>query len=208
MNVKKLLLRQIPMVILGTIVLGLSIGMVVKVGIGSDSLSATYEGINKQTGISLGTITAISNAFMLLFSFVFNRKIVGVGTVCFILLSKYPVDLGNQLMVTSDSLFVSIMLYVLANIIMALGSALFILSDLGASGYDAFTLTIDEMQKHKIKYVYLRYITDGALLVVALLLGGTIGIGTIITWAIIAILLKMWLKVLEPVVKRIDERLS
>ncbi|MDO4499904.1 MAG: hypothetical protein Q4B60_01385 [Erysipelotrichaceae bacterium] len=203
----KRIIRKIAFVILGTIVLGLSIGMVVKVGIGSDSLSATYEGINKRTGVSLGTITALSNAFMFIFSFVFNRKIVGIGTIIFILCSKIPVDIGNAIMITTESLPINIVLYTLSNVVMALGSALFILSDLGASGYDAFTLTIDHLIKHKIPYVYLRYITDGTLLIVAFLLGGTIGIGTIITWALIAILLKMWLRILEPVVKKIDEKL-
>lgn len=186
------LLRKIVLALLGTIVLGFGIGMMAKVGLGCDSLSGVYTGVSKHTNLSLGTITAIANAIMVVVALILYKKNVGPATIIFIFVSKWPVDLATRLMVTSDNLFIKIVLCILSVFVLALGSELFILSDLGANAYDAVTMGIGKRLKHEVKYVYIRYACDGILLLVAFLIGGDLGLGTIICWALIGNFMKLW----------------
>ena len=190
MIMKDIKLKNIILAVLGIIVLGLGIGMNNKVGIGVDSLSATYSGLSIQTGLSLGTITALCNAVMVVISLILYKKNVGIATILFIFLSKWPVDFGQKMMIQSDNMLISIILCVICVFIIALGSELFILSDLGADSYTAMTMGIGKRLKHKVKYVYIRYACDGLFLIIAILLGGQIGVGTIISWAFIGVFMK------------------
>lgn len=201
MNMTKLSKRNIILAFVGTVVLGVGIGMMAKVGLGTDSLSACYVGISNLSGLSLGTVSAYANAILIALSLFLYKKNVGPATVLFMLISKWPIDFAQTHMIHSDNLFVSIVLCLLSVVIIALGCELFILSDLGAESYTAFTMGIGKRLKHEVKYVYIRYVCDGLLLVLALIVGGKIGIGTVISWTLMGTLMKMWQGVLEYILK-------
>lgn len=198
---KEIKKENVIMAILGIIVLGLGIGMNVKVGIGVDSLSATYTGIVNHTGLTLGTVTALFNVLMVVVSIILYKKNIGIATILFIFISKWPVDFAQRHMIHSDNIIISIILCVVAVYVIALGSELFVLSDLGADSYTAMTMGIGKRLGHKVKYVYIRYACDGFFLLVAFLLGGQIGIGTIISWALVGNFMKLNQKLLVKLLK-------
>jgi len=199
LEMKSSFIKSLILAILGCIFLGFGIGMAVKVGIGSDSLSAVYNALTVITGYSLGTVTVFANIVMTTLSFLLNKKNVGAATIAFLFVSKWPVDFMTKIYPTSDNLIISIILYVIACLTIAFGSDLFIISSLGSSSYDGISLGIDERLNHKYKFVYIRWCIDGLLLVLAIILKGKIGIGTIISLIIIGPLMKF----LEPILKRL-----
>ena len=196
---EKSLFKKIILAFLGCVVLGAGIGMSTKVGIGVDALTSVYTGIVKHTGLSLGTVTALMNVLMCIIAYILYKKNVGIASVLFIFVSKWPVDLANKYMITTDNLFINILLYILSVFVLALGSELFIMSNLGASSYDALTMGVGKRLHHEVKYVYVRYICDATCLLIAFLIGGEIGLGTIICLALIGIFMKTWQRILENV---------
>lgn len=195
-NIKKVLLA-----ILGTVCLCFGIGMNIKVGIGVDPLSATYGAVSKIIDLSLGTTTALISIIFLIAGYILYKKNVGIATFLFIFISKYPIDFAYEHFYSSDSFLINIILCILTILIIALGSELFIFSSLGASPYDSFTMGIGKRLKHEVKYIYIRWASDGLLLIIALLLKGDIGIGTILSFAMVGIFMKWWQKILEKFIK-------
>lgn len=197
-NIKK----NIILAVLGAIFLGIGIGMNIKVGIGVDSLSAVYTACSNIFNLSVGTITVIANVIMLIIALLLYKKNVGIATVLFIIISKWPIDFANKYFIHSDNLFISIALCIFSLIVIALGSELFMLSDLGANSYDAVLMGIGKRFNHKIKYVYIRWFFDGALLIIAILLKGEIGIGTVLSFILLGPMIKKWQAILEKHIKK------
>ena len=198
---KSKFIKQIILTILGCIVLGCGIGMVIKVGIGADSLSATEAAGAKLFDVTVGTFSAIMSCIFTASAFLLYKKNVGINTILFTLISKFPIDFAYKYFITSDNLFISILLCLLSLVVIALGSELLILSNLGASPYDAFTMSLGKILKHKVKYVYIRWFCDGLFLIIAIILKGEIGIGTILSFALVGTLMKTWQAILEKFIK-------
>ena len=198
---KNKLFKKIILAFLGCIFLSFGIGLTTNVGIGVDALSAVYVGISNKINISLGFVVSIINLLLLIVVFFVNKKYIGIASVLYIFCSSFFVNLATLIPFSSKNIFVSIILYIIASSILALGSELFIFSGLGAIAYDALTLCVGKLFNHKIKYVYIRYACDAVCLIVAIMLKGAIGIGTIISWFLIGILMKMWQTVLEKYFK-------
>ena len=186
----KKLVKSLVLVVLGIVVMGTGIGMVSKIGIGVDSFTAVINGISFRTGLTLGTITALANAILCVIGYILCKKNVGLATILFIFISKWPVDFGYTHMIAGDNLVVKIILFVISVFIIALGAAMFIVSGMGANAYDAVTLGICERLNLKDKFVYVKYAMDGFMLIVAFIIGGPIGLGTIISLALIGIFMK------------------
>lgn len=182
--------KGILLAVLGALVMGVGIGMVSKVGIGVDAFTSVLNGISRLSGLSLGTVTAFANAILAVVGYCLCRKNVGLATILFIFISKWPVDFGYAHMIAPESLPVQIVLFVVSLFIIALGAAMFIVSGLGANAYDSVTLGICERLGINDKFVYVKYAMDGFMLIVALLIKGPIGIGTIISLALIGIFMK------------------
>ena len=194
-------IKKIIVAILGILFLCFGIGANIKVGIGVDPLSAVYNAVSKLINLSLGATTAIISVVFLILGFILYKKNVGIATILFILISQYPIDFAYAYFIHSDNILISIILCIVTIAIIALGSELFILSSLGACPYDSFTMGIGKRLKHEVKYVYIRWASDGLLLILAILLKGDINIGTILSFALVGLFMKGWQKLLEKFIK-------
>lgn len=192
----KKIFKGIILAILGAVIMGFGIGAISKINLGADPLTALYYALMNISGLSLGTITALFNAGMFIVGFLLNKKNVGIATILFIFVSKWPVDFGFQYAYVSDNLFINIILCILALYLIGLGAAFFIVSGLGANAYDSIVLGICDCIHKEDKFVVVKYILDGIALILALILKGPIGIGTILSFALIGVFTKLSQKML------------
>ncbi|MBR2577915.1 MAG: YitT family protein, partial [Erysipelotrichaceae bacterium] len=86
--------RSIVLAASGALIMGVGIGMSSKIGIGVDAFTSVQNALSRITGLSLGTITALGNAILAVIGFVLCKKNVGLATILFIFISKWPVDFG------------------------------------------------------------------------------------------------------------------
>lgn len=177
------IVKKVLICILGVLMLGGGMGMLIRVGIGSDSLSCFYEGIAGKLNITAGTVSLITNLSFVVIVYFLDKKKIGISTFIFMILGKYPIDFFFDHFFTPDSLIVAIILDIVICIIIGVGCAVIIAADLGVTAYDSLTLSVSEVLKKK--YIIVRYTIDGIFLVLGILLGGTIGIGTIIAFVLI-----------------------
>ena len=198
---KKNITRSIILAVCGALIMGVGIGMVSKVGIGTDPFTSVTNALSRISGLTLGTITALSNAVLCVIGYILCKKNVGPATVLFMFISKWPVDLGYRYMVSSDSLFINIILCIISVFVIALGAALFIVSGMGANAYDSVTLGICERLHIPDKFVIVKYAMDGFMFIVALFIKGPIGIGTVVSFGLIGLFMKFCQNVLTKTLK-------
>lgn len=171
---------RILLALLGIALLGASMAVYIKNGVGSDSVSVFVEGGAKFTHLSDGTFTIVMYLLFMIIAFFIDKKSFGIASILVMFLTKFPVDFVESIYVAPSSFIVRCLIDVLMCASFGVACALIVKSNLGASPYDSLTLSVTKATKKK--YTIIRYICDGVLLVTGWLMGGVIGVGTIIAF--------------------------
>lgn len=182
---KKNIVRSFIFALLGIVIMGYGIGYISKINVGADPFTAFENVLKDATGLTLGTVAAILNAIMLVIGYLLNKKNVGIATVLFMFVSKWPVDFGYNYCYVSDNYYINLLLCVFSLFLIGLGCAFFIVSSLGANAYDSVVLGINDRLNKGDKFVIIKYITDGIFLILALIFKGPISVGTILSLLLI-----------------------
>lgn len=90
---------------------------------------------------------------------------------------------------------------ILGLIIFSLGSALYSVADFGKGSYEALTFAIVNKNKYSIQKV--RIVLDIICVLSGALLGGKIGLCTVVTILVSGVLLQQFVKLLKPIVNKI-----
>ena len=186
--------KRILMSAAGVALCGFSVGMFKYASLGIDPFQNLMAGLNAVIPIRFGTLYVIVNALLLVFALVFDRTKIGIATFINLFFLGYIADFGMYVcrnLFPEPSLTVRFLILAAGLVLLCMSSSLYMTADLGVSTYDAIALVWADRQK-QIPFSICRIITDascillGALLTVLSgktegLIGGVIGIGTVIT---------------------------
>lgn len=168
--------------------------LTVRAGLGLGPLFAAQDGIARQLGISLGTSVMLLGAFFVLLS-VLLRNFPGPGTLAIPFASGWLLDRLLPLLPAVHGLALRLAVVVLATWMMGLGGALMIAARLGPAAYDAVMIGWHRVTRRPI--VVVRLGMEGSMLLLGWALGGTVGVGTILTGLLIAPSMHTWLRLLS-----------
>jgi len=174
--------RRIAMTVAGVLMAGFSVGMFNFSGFGMDPFQVLAHGISMKLPLGYGTFYTILNIIMLIAIFFIDRRKIGLGTFVNIFLLGYVVQFSSWLMeawIPGPTLAVRLVFLVVGIVIMCLGSSLYFTGDLGVSTYDAVALILSE--RKVARFQYCRIGSDFICTACGLLLGATVGIGTLVT---------------------------
>ena len=181
-------IKKILTTLLGNCVMGFGVAISSQALLGTDPSVSFSQAASIKFGIDFGTMITITNITLLIVVFFINKKNIGLSTLFVVLLNQYPVDFFSSIINHSDIFIVNVMYCVIGAIFVAIGCNIMICSKLGMGIYDALLFGISE--KTNKSYVFIRYIVDGIFLVLTFVLGGYIGIGTIIPYLLVGNLIK------------------
>lgn len=188
-TVKRLLCSCIGIVLIAT-----GVPFFVKGNVGTDSVTVLYSALTNRVGLTIGRWTFIIGVIECVVVYFTDKKKLGFTTITYVLLSQFIIDFINGLIPLQTNIITGTIFALLGIILMSLGCVFTLCSNLGLSIYDAFCFSITD--HFKLKYVYVRYVIDGIHLVLGLILGGKVGIGTILAFTIFGFtinILKKWL---------------
>lgn len=197
--------RRIFMTIFGVCICGLSVGLFSFSSLGMDPFQVFAHGTWHLTGLGYGTYYTLLNIVLLVLILIVDRHKIGLGTVINLFGVGYMAEFSEWVIrqfVHTDALWVKFIFLLAGIFIMCLASAIYFTSDLGVSTYDAVALILSARTRFKFKYI--RITTDLVCVLVGWVildlttlssfpkggtiieiikwsLGGTVGIGTIIT---------------------------
>ena len=160
----------------GILCMGFFLSFLRSCGWGTDPCTFQNESIRLRLGISLGTWQLILNAALFLLVLLFNRSLIGAGTVANWLLIGYTADFFNAIwartipdavFTTTDYLPLKIAIFALAIIGMAISAAVYMNSDMGLAPYDAMCVIVSK-KLAKIPFFIVRISWDITAIVIGI----------------------------------------
>ncbi|MCA1781063.1 MAG: YitT family protein [Dermatophilaceae bacterium] len=185
-------LRRTTLLLGGCLVLGVGVALLLVADLGSDGFSTLVNGLTIATGLPFFVCNIIVSVSFLLIA-ALRRVIPGVGTLVQILVVGLTVSVIFEVLSTPDSLPARVGLVMLAMPVLAVGIAAYLGASLGAGPIEAAALAWDPPIPFRWSYSAVQLV--GAL--TGWLLGGTVGLTTIIVIALLGPLVDLTSRVLR-----------
>ena len=191
--------RRLPQLLAGLWLYGASMALQIRATLGLDPWDVLHEGLTKITGLSFGLVTAIVGAVVLLCWIPLRQK-PGVGTVANVVVIGVAVDVTLFLLPNPADLLPRILFLTSGIVLNGLAAAVYIGARLGPGPRDGLTTGFCARTGTSLRLV--RTVVEVAVLGIGWLLGGTIGIGTVLYAFAIGPLTQLFL----PLVTWVSER--
>ncbi|MBB5954656.1 putative membrane protein YczE [Saccharothrix tamanrassetensis] len=169
--------RRLPQLVAGLWLYGASMALQIRATLGLDPWDVLHEGLTKRTGLSFGTITIIVGALVLL-CWIPLRQRPGVGTVSNVFLIGIAVDVTLAILPAPSELVPRILFLVAGIVLNGLAAAVYIGARLGPGPRDGLTTGFCARTGTSLRLV--RTVVELTVLAGGWLLGGTIGVGTVL----------------------------
>jgi uncharacterized membrane protein YczE len=168
--------RRLPRLLVGIPVLGLGIALTLQARLGVSPYDVLHQGIAKQTGLSFGTVVIVVGLFILVF-WIPLRQRPGIGTVVNALTVGLVIDLALLVLPEPEALAARIPLLLVGIVVTALGMGLYIGAGLGPGPRDGLMTGI-ATKGYRLWAV--RTVLEVTALLAGWLLGGNVGVGTVL----------------------------
>ena len=156
---------------------GFSMAVMVRAGLGLDPWDVFHQGLTRHTGMTIGTASAVVGVAVLL-AWIPLRNRPGIGTIANVVVIAVTVDAGLWLLPTPTSLPVRIAMMVGAVVLNAFSTVLYIGAALGPGPRDGLMTGLVVRTGLSVRLV--RTSIEATVLAVGWLLGGTVGVGTVL----------------------------
>lgn len=166
--------------LLGLWVCSMGIVFMINARLGLAPWDVLHEGLSKNLGITMGQANRMVG-FTILGANFFLKEFIGWGTLLNMLLIGFFVDvlMINNLIPVSTNLFTGILMLLSGMVMMSFGIYLYMGSGIGSGARDGMMSAIVKRTGKPVKIV--RGMLELSALTLGYFLGGTIGIGTVIT---------------------------
>lgn len=196
---KEKVAKQMFLVVLGQVILGIGVSFIIFADLGIDAFGVFHSGVANTFNISFGAAMFYESLLALVVIFFVDKKYINFATVVSLFLVGFTADFIGMFLslLLPDSLNfgVNLLMVLLGSFILAIGLNIYVLADLGVGALDAIAEIITDKSKYEYKVV--KMANDILFLIIGFLLGGKVGIATIITAIIMG-----------PVIQFVRERVS
>lgn len=187
-NMKELILRVIILMI-GLSIAHLGVTLFILADLGSDPFNVLVQGVFRTVGnllswsfITHGRVHIVICFTIILVLLVVDRSYIKIGTILCMIFGGPIIDLFTILLAPvfaiTDSIIFKLIMLALGCVILAYGMTIVIKSEAGTGPNDLVSVVISDKTKQKFSIV--RVIVDLSFVIIGFLLGGSLGIGTII----------------------------
>jgi len=174
--VKKHLARRVAQLYVGLVLYGTSSAMMILGALGMDPWNTFQQGLSRHTGIAIGTWTVIIG-FALMVVWIPLRQKPGFGTVSNAIVIGLVVNVELGWVTPPQNLGARIALMCCGVLLNGVATGCYIGARLGAGPRDGLTMGF-AARGHSIRKV--RTIIEVTVFVMGWILGGTVGVGTVL----------------------------
>ena len=179
---QKISLRRILGMIAGVVIIGVGIAVFKFSHLGNDSISALNLRIAELSGLPFSIENVLMNLCLFVPQLIWGRRYIGLGTIinsfCIGFIVTFTSDVMTAAFGTADTLPVQLFWVAVGVLVVAFGCSLYQTADLGVAPYDALSLMMAD--RLPVPYFGCRVFTAALCAVIAFVLGGLIGLGTLI----------------------------
>lgn len=184
------LARRLPQLFLGLVAYGVSLALMVRGDLGLAPWDVLHSGLIRHVPLTLGQAVVVMS-FVVLLAWIPLREVPGLGTISNALVIGFSADATLALLERPDGLVLRIGLTIGGVLLCGLATALYIGAQLGRGPRDGLMTGLARRTGRSLRLV--RTGLELGVVVVGLLLGGTLGVGTVLYALAIGPLTQLWL---------------
>ncbi|WWD82886.1 hypothetical protein TEGL_12820 [Terrisporobacter glycolicus ATCC 14880 = DSM 1288] len=179
-NIMNKIIRVTARLFLGFIIYGLAIVVMIHANIGLSPWDVLHQGISLKTGLTMGQIS-IGVGIIIIIIDAFMGEGIGFATLGNVFLIGTFLDIfeGFNIIPYANNLFTGILMMLIGIVLAAIATVLYLKPALGSGPRDGLMLAINKRSSKSVGRI--RTIIELTALTVGWLLGGSVGIGTIIS---------------------------
>ncbi len=187
---------RLPALIVGVIVFGVGIALMVEAGLGLGPWEALNQGIARQTGLEIGTVSILLGIPILVLWWPLGER-PGIGTLVNVACIGTSTNITIGLLPTppEDDTVLRFAVMAAGVVVIAIGSGLYLSTDLGPGPRDGLMTGASRRFGWSIRRA--RTAIELTVLVIGAALGGTVGLGTVVFALGIGPLLQLALGILD-----------
>lgn len=170
-------LPRLPGLLAGLVLFGVGIGLMARAGMGLGPWEVFHQGIAYLTGLQLGTVSILVGIPVLAAWYPLGER-PGIGTILNIALIGTATNVAMGVLPAPQELPVQVVMMLAGVLTIAVGSGLYLASDLGPGPRDGLMTGLHLRFGWSIRRA--RTGIELTVLVLGFLAGGTIGLGTIV----------------------------
>ncbi len=179
---------------MGLVLFGLGIALMVQAGLGLGPWEAFHQGLGRVFGVELGTVSVILGLPILLLWWPLGER-PGIGTLLNVVLIGTATNLGVAVLPVAQGVPTQVAMMLAGVLVIGVGSGLYLGADLGPGPRDGLMTGIHHRFGWSIRRS--RTLVELTVLVAGYLLGGTIGIGTVVFALAIGPLVQVFLALFD-----------
>jgi len=169
--------RRLLQLYAGLVLYGTSMALQIRAGLGLDPWDVFHQGVANHTGLSFGTVTMITGAAVLL-AWIPLRQWPGLGTVSNVFVIGLSVDAALSLIPNAGPLPVQLAMLASGVFLNGVAGASYIGAGFGPGPRDGLMTGLVRRTGGSVRVI--RTSIEVSVLVTGWLLGGTVGLGTVV----------------------------
>ncbi|MFC9897123.1 YitT family protein [Nocardia sp. NPDC127579] len=172
-----MLVRRLAALYSGLWLYGFSMAVMIRAGLGLDPWDVFHQGVAAHVPLSFGAVTAVTGVVVLLLWIPLRQK-PGLGTISNVIVIGLSVDAGLWLLPDWDSILTRAGAMLLAVVLNAVATVLYIGAGMGPGPRDGLMTGLVRRTGWSVRSI--RTSIEVTVLAVGFLLGGSVGIGTLV----------------------------
>jgi uncharacterized membrane protein YczE len=186
--------RRLPRLMLGLVMFGAAIALMVHSELGLPPWEIFHQGISRMTGIPIGTVSVIVGAAVLL-AWIPLGESPGIGTALNVVTVGTSTNVALVVMPTSTDAAVRVAFEATGIILYAVATGIYLSADLGPGPRDGLMTAMHHRYGWRIGWA--RTAIEIVVLLVGVVMGGTLGIGTVVFALTMGPLIEMSLRIFD-----------
>ena len=186
--------RRVLQLLIGLALYGAGCALTIEAGLGVDPWTVLAQGVSIRTGIGIGWVTNLLG-FVVLLLWIPLRQKPGIGTIANILLVGTSMQVTLSVVPTISGIVAQFAVFALGLVLVAVASGLYIGARFGPGPRDGLMTGMNARFRWPIWLC--RLLVEATVLGIGWLLGGTVGIGTVLFAALIGPLVHLALPLLD-----------
>jgi len=184
------LARRLPQLYVGLVLYGVSLAMMVRGDLGLAPWDVLHSGLAAHLPLTLGQAVVVMS-FVVLLAWIPLREVPGLGTISNALVIGFSADAALALLDRPSAIVLRVLLMVGGILLCGLATALYIGAQLGRGPRDGLMTGLARRTGLSLRLV--RTLLELSVVALGLLLGGHLGLGTILYAFALGPLTQLWL---------------
>lgn len=187
-------IRNFIRLIIGLFVCSIGIVLTIQANLGLSPWDAFHHGLSKNLGVTMGQASILIGIIIIIIDILLGENL-GVGTILNMFLIGMFMDffMLNNIIPTSPNMITGFIMMFTGMFIMGIGCVIYIGAGYGSGPRDGLMVALHKKTKKPIKNV--RTCIELFALIFGYILGGSIGIGTVITTLVFGLFIEKSFKV-------------